>query len=131
MYADMKGNKSLNRQRRNQVGNSVVSPLLFFRLLHPLTLTKLPTFILQTLTNSIRVLDTAEKSDVQPSANAEKRARGEKTAENIRYGEAISEHGFGGETVGNSGGVEEGKETQDAKQTRREQGYGDGSGVGA
>ncbi|EPE30644.1 hypothetical protein GLAREA_03611 [Glarea lozoyensis ATCC 20868] len=74
---------------------------------------------------------TSEKSESDQAASEEKKARGEKTAENIRYGEAISEHGFGGETTTNSGGVEDGSETQDAKQTRREQGYGPGSGVGA
>jgi hypothetical protein len=55
----------------------------------------------------------------------EKAERGEKTAENVRYGEAIREHGFGGETVGNSGGVEEGGKTG---QMKREQGYGGGRG---
>jgi len=30
----------------------------------------------------------------------EKRARGEKTAENVRFGQAVSESGFGGRTVG-------------------------------
>jgi hypothetical protein len=85
-----------------------------------------------TPTDQFHITATTEKSDAQSSADAEKNARGEKTAENIRYGEAISEHGFGGETVGNSGGVEDGNsETQDGKQTRKEQGYGDGSGVGA
>lgn len=38
--------------------------------------------------------------EAKTQAAKEKRARGEKTAENIRYGEAISEHGFGGETKG-------------------------------
>ncbi|CZS98466.1 hypothetical protein WAI453_005788 [Rhynchosporium graminicola] len=87
------------------------------------------------------------------SAKAE---RGEKTAENIRYGEAISEHGFGGETVGNSGsadnasggqgvGGQSGKEgnkgmrresmgSQSAEERNRlermRMGYGAGSGVG-
>jgi hypothetical protein len=58
----------------------------------------------------------------------------------MRYGEAISEHGFGGETVGNSGSANQGSgfggtnddsEGKGAEgQTRREQGYGGGSGVG-
>jgi len=59
----------------------------------------------------------------------EKAERGEKTAENVRYGEAISEHGFGGETVGNEGGVGVG-EGKTTGQVRRAQGYGGGSGVG-
>jgi len=70
----------------------------------------------------------------------EKNERGEKTAENIRYGEAISEHGFGGETTGNSGQANQGTgygftelrdNSEDAVKTREEQGYGPGSGVGA
>ena len=39
----------------------------------------------------------------------EKGERGEKTADNIRYGEAISEHGFGGETTGNRGVANQGR----------------------
>jgi len=70
----------------------------------------------------------------------EKNERGEKTAENIRYGEAISEHGFGGETTGNSGQANQGTgfgstefrdNSEDATKTRKDQGYGPGSGVGA
>ena len=69
-------------------------------------------------------------TEADQQAQKEKAEKGEKTAENIRYGEAISEHGFGGETVGNSGSVGGGTEGT-AGQTRREQGYGGGSGVGA
>jgi len=58
----------------------------------------------------------------------EKRARGEKTAENVRFGQAVSESGFGGRTVGNSGTADE---VEEGGQMRREQGYGGGSGVGA
>jgi len=67
-------------------------------------------------------------------------SRGEKTAGNIRYGEAISEHGFGGETVGNTGvanpdsgfgGAKRDEGSGEGGQMRREQGYGGGSGVGA
>ena len=39
----------------------------------------------------------------------EKAGRTEKTAENARYGQAISEQGFGGETTGNSGSANQGK----------------------
>ncbi|KAH8758652.1 hypothetical protein F5882DRAFT_306823 [Hyaloscypha sp. PMI_1271] len=67
----------------------------------------------------------------------QKQERGEQTAENLRYGEAISEHGFGGETIGNTGetsqGAGVGREVEDrdgSGQMRREQGYGGGSGVG-
>lgn len=41
----------------------------------------------------------------QEQANAEK---GEKTGENVRYGQAISEGGFGGKTAENSGGANQG-----------------------
>lgn len=70
----------------------------------------------------------------------ERKERGERTAEKIRYGEAISEHGFGGETVGNEAEVNQGSSfgrvemdregEGGGKPTRREQGYGGGSGVG-
>jgi hypothetical protein len=60
----------------------------------------------------------------------QKQERGEQTAENIRYGEAISEHGFGGETIGNTGEANQeagvGREVKDRDgngQVRREQGY--------
>ncbi|KAN0112663.1 hypothetical protein V8E51_005614 [Hyaloscypha variabilis] len=68
-----------------------------------------------------------------------RRERGEQTAENIRYGEATSEHGFGGETVGNSreanqgsafGREVEGGDGNGNGQMRTEQGYGEGSGIG-
>ncbi|OWP02385.1 hypothetical protein B2J93_3173 [Marssonina coronariae] len=72
--------------------------------------------------------DPNEKTEADVQQAKEKRERGEKTAENIRYGEAISEHGFGGETVGNSG--EAGAGEAILGQSRREQGYGEGSGVG-
>ncbi|MCJ1320801.1 hypothetical protein MMC15_006142 [Xylographa vitiligo] len=84
--------------------------------------------------------ETETSVDAVPSVQQQKKAeRGEKTAENIRYGEAISEHGFGGETIGNSGQANQGgygsmdaqEETEDAAKTREQQGYGSGSGVGA
>jgi hypothetical protein len=81
---------------------------------------------------------TSNESNQQ--AQEEKQERGERRVENIRYGEAISEHGFGGETVGNSGGANQGSgfggtmqdEDKDGEggQMRREQGYGGGSNVG-
>ncbi len=69
-------------------------------------------------------------SEAKQEANQHERERGEQTAENIRYGEAISEHGFGGETLGNSGEAEDADGGQ-LRSTRREQGYSGGSGVGA
>ncbi|EKD12806.1 uncharacterized protein L3040_006961 [Drepanopeziza brunnea f. sp. 'multigermtubi'] len=79
--------------------------------------------------------DAGEPNEADCQAAAEKAQRGEKTAENIRYGQAISEHGFGGETVmGGSGApVGEGQDSAAAatEQARRAQGYGGGSDVGA
>jgi hypothetical protein len=72
----------------------------------------------------------SEESEASKQAKEEKRAKGEHIAANIRYGESISEHGFGGETVGNSGGVDA-SETEDAASARAASGYGSGSGVGA
>lgn len=64
--------------------------------------------------------------------------RGQQTADNIRYGQNISESGVGGKTTTSTGSAEQaggyGGKADDAepqKQTRREQGYGPGSGVGA
>jgi hypothetical protein len=64
--------------------------------------------------------------------------RGQQTADNIRYGQNISESGVGGKTTTSTGSAEQaggygGKsdEAEPQKQTRREQGYGPGSGVGA
>jgi hypothetical protein len=68
-------------------------------------------------------------TEASQQAQDQKKERGEKTAENIRFGESISEHGFGGETVGNTGAPGLGSESE-GEQTRREQGYGGGSGVG-
>ncbi|KAL8927176.1 MAG: hypothetical protein Q9172_001500 [Xanthocarpia lactea] len=80
--------------------------------------------------------------------------RGARTAENVRYGQAISEGGMGGKTTEAGGIANQGKENSSitiadrrstegygsrdehagqhsAKETRQEQGYGPGSGVGA
>ncbi|TVY22901.1 hypothetical protein LHYA1_G008112 [Lachnellula hyalina] len=57
-------------------------------------------------------------NEADQQAAKEKKDRGEKTAENVRYGEAISEHGFGGETVGNEGGVGRGMEEGTKEQAR-------------
>jgi hypothetical protein len=40
-------------------------------------------------------------------AQQEKSERGEHRAENIRYGEAVSEHGCGGKTTDNSGNAQQ------------------------
>jgi hypothetical protein len=68
-------------------------------------------------------------NEASKQAQADKTAREEKTAENVRFGESISEHGFGGKTAGNSGSKGTGR-SEEVGQTRRVQGYGGGSGVG-
>lgn len=73
-------------------------------------------------------------TEAPKQAQQEKSERGEHKAENIRYGEAVSEHGFGGETTDNSGDAqqqgcgrtEESKGAEETTQTRSEQGYGKG-----
>lgn len=79
-----------------------------------------------------------ESAEAWQEASREKEERGEKAAANVRYGETISEHGFGGDTVRNSGSAEQGvgfggteDEGREGGQTRREQGYGGGNDVGA
>ncbi|KAH6722027.1 hypothetical protein BKA61DRAFT_538811, partial [Leptodontidium sp. MPI-SDFR-AT-0119] len=75
-----------------------------------------------------------EDTEADVHRAAQKQERGEKTAENVRYGEAISEHGFGGETVGNSGKADDAGQTSSERirleRARGEMGYGEGSGVG-
>ena len=76
--------------------------------------------------------EISDESAATEQAAAAHAARGEKTAENIRFGEAISEHGFGGETTTSTGTADApGRDGEGPRQTRREQGYGGGSGVGA
>lgn len=76
-------------------------------------------------------------NDAATQQTEKKAARGEKTAENIRFGESISEHGFGGETVGNSGGVSDGMRNSDEKEgneVKKAMGYGkdrEGDKIGA
>ncbi|CAO1604579.1 hypothetical protein XANCAGTX0491_008125 [Xanthoria calcicola] len=76
---------------------------------------------------------------VQEQQDQDRAARGARTAENVRYGQTISEGGMGGKTTeaggtANQGGYGsiDGQAGQDsAEETRQEQGYGPGSGVGA
>ncbi|KAI9792419.1 MAG: hypothetical protein M1816_002303 [Peltula sp. TS41687] len=86
--------------------------------------------------------DTPGASNAEAQQAEQKTERGEKTAENVRYGDAISEHGMGGETTGLGGGVGTSQDSSagtkaadqeelDAKKSREVQGYGPGSGVGA
>ncbi|KAL2040989.1 hypothetical protein N7G274_006447 [Stereocaulon virgatum] len=79
--------------------------------------------------------------DAVDSEQAKQQAeRREKTAENVRYGQTISEGGMGGKTTeaGGSanqgdgyGGTEAQQGGYDDQESRRDQGYGPGSGVGA
>lgn len=72
--------------------------------------------------------------DFQPKAAAnEKAQRGEKTAENIRYGQSISESGVGGFTTTSSGSAaqegygrqqDKASDTADAAASRKAEGYG-------
>lgn len=110
----------------NQLVNSVYPSFLY-------------TFLIPPLSNYIHTLTTQSDTTKSPSeattqAEEKKAERGERTAENIRFGESISEHGFGGETVGNSGGVSDGERSKDEEEgesVRKAMGYGGGSGVGA
>ena len=70
-----------------------------------------PTTLLSTtlwLHAETRVASVSQNDTVESQQQAQKAERGEKTAENIRYGEALSEHGMGGETTGNSGRANQG-----------------------
>ncbi|KAL8953902.1 MAG: hypothetical protein Q9222_000276 [Ikaeria aurantiellina] len=68
----------------------------------------------------------------------DKADRGARTAENIRYGQTISEGGMGGKTTeaggsanqGGFGSTDKQSSLDSAEETREEQGYGPGSGVG-
>ncbi|KAL9025563.1 MAG: hypothetical protein Q9196_005638 [Gyalolechia fulgens] len=79
-------------------------------------------------------LDAVAEQQEQDKAD-----RGAQTAENIRYGQTISEGGMGGKTTGSAGSANQGgygstgaQAGQDnAEESRQEQGYGSGSGIGA
>ncbi|KAL9138064.1 MAG: hypothetical protein Q9175_000717 [Cornicularia normoerica] len=86
----------------------------------------------------------ATKEETQPDAvtsqqKQQKAEREGKTAENVRYGQTISEEGMGGKTTEAGGsanqdgfGVTDAQGgIDDAEESRRNQGYGPGSGVGA
>lgn len=70
--------------------------------------------------------NTSTPSTHGHSTDAVSKERGEKTAENMRYGQAISEQGVGGFTVPelNSGSGGEKEEERDEAGMRRVQGYG-------
>ncbi|KAJ9603203.1 hypothetical protein H2200_012498 [Cladophialophora chaetospira] len=80
-------------------------------------------------------LGSGPNSSDTPPADEE---RGQKTADNIRYGQNISESGMGGKTTAQSGsaGQQGGyggapDQAEEQTDTRSQQGYGGGSGVGA
>jgi hypothetical protein len=72
---------------------------------------------------SLLELDPSEEASISKSTKADTE-RGEKKAENMRYGQAISEQGVGGFTDPeyNSGGADQ-EEGKIGGQGRREQGY--------
>ncbi|OCT48026.1 hypothetical protein CLCR_04364 [Cladophialophora carrionii] len=72
------------------------------------------------------------------TATAADQERGQKTAENIRYGQNISEVGMGGKTTSQTGeaGPQAGyggapDRSDDQKDSRPQQRYGEGTGIGA
>ncbi|KAG8531041.1 uncharacterized protein KY384_004398 [Bacidia gigantensis] len=80
-----------------------------------------------------------EPDSVSSVQDAEKAEKGEKKAENIRYGQGISEGGMGGKTTESEGTGNQASsygaskfqdDSQSAEETREIQGYGGGSGVG-
>lgn len=81
----------------------------------------------------------AQTNEATSQEQQVKTERGERTPENLRYGQAISEQGMGGQTIEVNGVANRDgfgstdSQTNDiqATETRQEQGYGSGSGVGA
>jgi hypothetical protein len=57
--------------------------------------------------------------DASKHAQQGKSDRGEHKAENIRYGEAVSEHGLGGETTDSSGDAQQQGSSSNEDQKRR------------
>ncbi|KAG4418026.1 hypothetical protein IFR04_008846 [Cadophora malorum] len=87
-------------------------------------------------TGQFGATEPTEDNEADVHRASQKATRGEKTAENIRFGEAISEHGFGGETLGNTGSAKSNLAGKDGEgdvsagaggRTRRSQGsFGEG-----
>ncbi|KAM0806316.1 hypothetical protein BDR22DRAFT_828448 [Usnea florida] len=83
--------------------------------------------------------EEAEVDAVNSQQQQQKAQRGEKIAENVRYGQKISEEGMGGMTTeagrnanqGGFGATDAQEGTDSAEDSRQEQGYGSGSGIGA
>ena len=83
-------------------------------------------------------LGGADSSPILDKIGSESKQSDSKAAENIRYGQGISEGGMGGQTTASSGDAQQGQGfggteamgDEGGKSSRREQGYGPGSGVG-
>ena len=69
-------------------------------------------------------VETTTNPSETPEGKQQQTERGEKTAENIRYGQGISE---GGTTQGLDGSVDS-EEKGEEGQARKAQGYGEGEG---
>lgn len=72
--------------------------------------------------------NAADNTTTDPSKTSEgaqqQAERGEKTAENIRYGQTVSEGGMGGMTNASSGEADGEGEGQSAAAQRKQAGYG-------
>jgi hypothetical protein len=80
---------------------------------------------------------SGDSSNISEPTSGVSAERGQQTADNVGYGQNVSESGIGGMTTTSSGDAQQGgyggTEAQDteAKNTRREQGMGPGNNVGA
>lgn len=80
-----------------------------------------------------------DTTEAEAAAREEKHERGEQTAANIRYGQAISESGFGGDTTSTTGTANNpGVDNTDSNalageedKARNVQQYGPGNNIGA
>lgn len=85
----------------------------------------------------IRANLSGDSTNTSEDTNGLSAERGQQTADNVRYGQNVSESGMGGKTTTSSGDAQQdgygGTEAQDTdlKNTRREQGFGPGNNIGA
>lgn len=85
----------------------------------------------------IRANLPGDSTNTSEDTNGLSAERGQQTADNVRYGQNVSESGMGGKTTTSSGDAQQdgygGTEAQDTdlKNTRREQGFGPGNNIGA
>lgn len=73
-------------------------------------------------------VETTEDPSKTEEGKEAKRQQGEKTAENVRYGQGISERV--GDTINQRGGADEGSQQDDGADGRKAAGYGEGNEVG-